>query len=85
MRDDDRTTRRDIMFGALAAAGGAAALERSAWAQEKVAQTVVQYQKQPKDGHMCSTCINFQPPNACKVVAGTIDPNGWCLLYAPKA
>ena len=34
---------------------------------------------------MCSTCVNFEPPSACKIVQGTIDPNGWCLVYAPKA
>ena len=73
------------MLRTLAAAGGSAALQRTVQAQEKVAQTVVQYQKQPKDGHMCSTCVNFDPPTGCKVVSGTIDPNGWCLLYAPKS
>ena len=85
MQDDDRATRRNIILGALATAGSAAALQRQARAQEKVAQAAVQYQKQPKNGQMCSTCINFEPANACKIVAGTIDPNGWCLLFAPKS
>jgi recombinational DNA repair protein RecR len=73
------------MLGVLAAAGSTAVLQQWAHAQEKIAQAVVQYQKQPKNGQMCSTCINFDPPNACKIVTGTIDPNGWCLVYAPKA
>lgn len=84
MQDDDRATRRGIILGVLAAAGSATALQRPAQAQEKIGQTVVQYQKQPKNGQMCSTCLNFEPPNACKIVSGTIDPNGWCLVYAPK-
>jgi len=83
MRDDNRATRRNIMLAALASAGSAAAARR-AQAQEKIAQAVVQYQKEPKNGQMCSTCVNFEPPTACKIVTGTIDPNGWCLVYAPK-
>jgi hypothetical protein len=74
-----------MMLGTLAAVGGSAVLSRPAQAQEKVTQTVVQYQKQPKNGQMCSTCVNFEPPSACKIVQGTIDPNGWCLVYAPKS
>ena len=63
--------------------GGVAAA--SAKAQDKIAQAQVQYQTTPKDGNKCSTCVNFEdPPNACKIVAGTIDPNGWCIAYAPK-
>jgi hypothetical protein len=73
-----------MMAGVLAAAGSATALQRPAQAQEKIAQSVVQYQKQPKNGQMCSNCVNFQPPTACKIVAGTIDPTGWCLVYGPK-
>jgi hypothetical protein len=51
---------------------------------EKLAQTVVQYQTTPKDGAKCSTCVNFVAPNACKIVAGEINPEGWCVAYAPK-
>jgi hypothetical protein len=44
----------------------------------------VQYQPTPKDGAKCSTCVNFDPPAACKIVAGKISPEGWCIAYAPK-
>jgi hypothetical protein len=64
------------------AAGGVAG---TALAQdEKLAQSVVQYQETPKDGAKCSTCVNFVAPNSCKIVAGTINPEGWCVAYAPK-
>ncbi len=53
-------------------------------AQEKIAQNLVQYQNQPKNGQKCSTCVNFEAPNACKIVAGTINPEGWCIAFAPK-
>ncbi len=87
IRDDDKTTRRKIMRTGLAMAGLAAVVSAeapSAKAEDKIAQSQVQYQKTPKDGNKCSTCINFQPPAACAIVAGTIDPDGWCVAYAPK-
>ena len=81
-RFDEDATRRQIMRAGLATVGGLVAF--SARAQDKIAQEQVQYQKTPKDGNKCSTCVNFQPPNACKIVAGTIEPEGWCIAFAPK-
>ncbi len=88
-------SRRGVLRAGLAvvAAGGAAtaavAAEMNSPAQriaqtDKLAQNIVQYQTSPKDGAMCSTCVNFEPPNACKIVDGNIVPNGWCVAYAPK-
>ena len=87
--NDVPRTRRAALRAALAtvAAGlTAATATRQAKAQttEKLAQSVVQYQTNPKDGAKCSLCVNFQPPNACTIVAGEINPNGWCVAYAPK-
>jgi hypothetical protein len=81
MRRDD-ATRRQLLRAGLAVAGGIAAT--SAKAQDKIAQAQVQYQKTPKDGNKCNMCVNWEAPNSCKIVAGTIDPNGWCIAYAPK-
>ncbi len=83
---DDRTRRQILRTGlgaGLATAGSVIAL-RNTNAQEKIAQAAVQYQTTPKDGAKCSGCVNFEAPNACKIVAGNIDPNGWCIAYAPK-
>jgi hypothetical protein len=82
IRFANRTTRRQVMRAILALVGGVAAA--SAEAQEKIAQAMVQYQPTPKDGNKCSTCVNFEAPAACKIVAGSISPNGWCIAYAPK-
>ena len=82
MTRQENRTRRQVLQTGLAVAGGVIALR--AEAQEKIAQSMVQYQKDPKDGNKCSMCVNWQPPNACKVVSGSIDPNGWCIAYAPK-
>ena len=53
-------------------------------AQEKIEQAQVMYQNMPKDGAKCSLCVNWVAPNACKIVAGTINPEGWCVAFAPK-
>ena len=87
MREKVQTTRRTaIRNGLTLAAGTIAALATSARvkAQEKIAQAQVQYQNNPKDGAKCSICVNWVAPNACQIVAGTINPNGWCVAYAPK-
>jgi len=56
-----------------------------AGAQQKLTQATATYQDQPKGQQSCAACFNFQPPDACKFVQGAISPNGWCLLFAPKA
>jgi hypothetical protein len=51
----------------------------------KMAKSVVQYRYHhgPHDNH-CEICANFLPPDACKLVAGKIDPNGYCTAFAAK-
>ena len=64
---------------AVSAVGG------EAFAQDaKVPQEAVQYQNSPKDGQECDKCVNWEAPNACKIVAGTISPKGYCVAFAPK-
>ena len=76
-------TRRQMMLSGVAVVGGLMAAA-TAGAQEKIDPKMVQYQTTPKDGNKCSLCVNFDAPNACKIVSGTIDPNGWCIAFAPK-
>ncbi len=86
MRDTDNASRRGVLRTGLAilAGGVLATAARAQDADSKVEQSVVQYQNAPKDGQKCSGCANFVAPNACKVVSGTISPEGWCVAYAPK-
>lgn len=87
-RDEDAKTRRTVLRAGLAAVGGVAAVAaraREQIAQDKVAPAMVQYQPTPKNNQMCSNCVQWAPPNACKIVSGTIAANGWCALFAPKA
>jgi len=82
----DGSRRRVLARGIAILAAGVAmgAAERSARADDKLAQNVVQYQETPNDGNKCSACVNWVAPNSCKIVAGTINPNGWCVAFAPK-
>jgi hypothetical protein len=86
MGDKSSFDRRGLLrTGLTILAGGVLATTTARAADDsKVEQSVVQYQTSPKDGAMCSGCVNFVAPNACKVVSGTIAPNGWCVAYAPK-
>ncbi len=91
MRDSgfETASRRSILktglkSGAALLLGGVAATAAHAQDAQKLPQAAVQYQEMPKDGQKCSDCVNFVAPNACKIVAGDINPNGWCVAFAPK-
>ena len=59
------------------------AASNPAMAQPKISQKAVAYQDHPDGNKRCDKCVQFQPPNACKVVDGTISPNGYCKLFVP--
>jgi hypothetical protein len=61
--------------GLFAAPAGAAAT--------KMAQSAVGYREKPQGNARCDGCIQWQAPASCKIIAGVINPNGWCTLYAP--
>lgn len=55
-------------------------------AAAKVPQASVKYQDQPKGDQTCSVCAHFiAASNTCKLVEGSINPGGWCTLWARKA
>ena len=58
---------------------------RLANAQAKAAKSAVSYQEKPKGEQRCDGCSSFQPPNACKMVDGEINPQGWCSLFTKKS
>lgn len=78
-------TRRAWLGGAVAMVGAGAVFMMPMRASAKAKQDVAKYQDSPKDNHKCSGCSQFEAPSACKVVEGTISPEGWCQLFAPKA
>ncbi len=43
------------------------------------------YQESPKDGNKCSMCMHFiAETNKCKLVKGSISPDGWCASFFKK-
>ena len=86
MADKGKTgSRRDVLRTGVAVLTGGVLIAASARAQDaKIAQELVQYQNQPKDGQECDKCAQWVDPNACKIVAGKINPKGYCVAFAPK-
>ena len=85
MTNQDRRGALRAFAGIGLGAAAAAVVPGRAKAQDqKLAQEIVQYQKTPKDGAECDKCVNWVAPNACTIVAGEINPKGWCVAYAPK-
>jgi hypothetical protein len=82
---ENELSRRSVLQSAMIAVG-ASVLGGAAAAQgfTKSPQASARYQDHPNGGQRCATCLQFQPPSSCKVVAGRISPNGWCAIYAAK-
>lgn len=94
--DPKQSGRRQVLKG-LAVSAGAVAVGtvtglnpfESAHAAGKCPGTVpkasLQYRDKPNGKDHCSVCANFIKPHCCKVVAGPIEPNGWCMAFAPAS
>ncbi len=52
--------------------------------EAKLPQDQVSYQGAPKGEKRCRDCVNFEGVDSCRVVAGTISPDGWCRLWTPR-
>ncbi len=88
MRGIDRQT---FLKGAILLPGLAGLLTAAATADSsKASQDSMHYQTTPNGGKQCSGCQFFIPatdPKAngsCKVVDGSISPNGYCIAYSAK-
>ena len=57
----------------------------------KSSQASMHYQTTPNDGKQCSGCNFFIPGSSatangsCKIVDGSISPNGYCIAYSAKS
>jgi hypothetical protein len=50
-----------------------------------MAKEAAQYQESPKGDQKCADCRFFIDGGSCQLVEGKISPNGWCMLFQPKA
>jgi hypothetical protein len=72
---------RSALLGATAALTPAAFAAAPAEPTAKLSRQEALYQDDPKDMQNCAMCTLFLPPGGCKVVEGTVSPNGWCRLF----
>lgn len=91
MNGSGKFTRKEMIGTLIALPAFAAAIGSvSAPAQAKSSQAAMKYQKSPKGGAKCSGCKFFvsgaskTANGTCKIVDGSISPNGWCLAYSAK-
>ncbi len=92
MKDSKGLTRRAFMAGTivLPALAGLMLAETTA-ARAKGSQAQFKYQKTPSNGHKCSQCTFYIPGKSstangtCKIVDGSISPNGWCTAFSGKS
>ena len=93
---DDKTISRAGMIRALAIApiaiGALAALRAESDAAATMTQEAAHYVTHPVGGKQCSGCSLYIPAKSnpkksagqCKLVEGSILPQGWCKYYSPK-
>jgi hypothetical protein len=77
-------SRRSLLQWAATATSILGATQNPAAAQPKISKVAVNYQDHPDGDKRCDKCVQFQPPNACKVVEGTIDAQGSCRIFMPS-
>jgi hypothetical protein len=76
-----RLSRRALLRSTVGATGILAARRNPAAAQPKISKVAVNYQDHPDGDKRCDRCVQFQPPDACKVVDGVVSPQGSCRIF----
>ena len=79
-----RLSRRSLLDGVIGASGILGATANQTKAQPKISKVAVNYQDHPDGDKRCDKCAQFQPPDACKVVEGSISPQGSCRIFILK-
>jgi hypothetical protein len=79
-----KLSRRSLLGGAIGAVGILGATPNLATAQPKISKVAVNYQDHPDGDKRCDKCAQFQPPDVCKVVEGSISPQGSCRIFILK-
>ena len=53
-------------------------------AQQKATKEAMKYQDKPSGDKQCSNCSQFTAPSGCKIVEGTVSPQGYCIAWVKK-
>jgi hypothetical protein len=78
--------RRALLQYAVSAASSAVICcppPKPAAAAPKISKKAVAYQDYPDGNKRCEKCVQFQPPDACKMVEGPVSPQGSCRIFMP--
>lgn len=54
-------------------------------ARAKTAQAAAGYSPSSNSDRRCNGCNYYIAPNSCKIVDGSVSPNGVCNLFAKKS
>jgi hypothetical protein len=92
LRSERRISRRALLgrgglaITALVAAGtpSRTAADEEIKEADKIKQTEAHYQRYPKGPQRCQICLQYLPPDKCKIVQGLIIPQGWCQFFAAR-
>lgn len=86
-----KISRRGILEITLVAVASAAkSLASPAHAQlelseaQKIPHADAKYQSTPNGQQRCEICLQFEPPDHCKIVQSPISANGWCQYFAAR-
>ncbi len=81
-------TRRLLLEGWLAVAAsvavGSGRAESELSETEKVAHADAKYQPMPHGQQRCEICLQFEPPDHCKIVRSPVSANDWCQYFAAR-
>jgi hypothetical protein len=84
MRELSRRSLLAKMAFALGLAAADACAQEESKEADKITQADAHYQSQPKGQQRCEICLQFKPPDHCKIVQGPITPQGWCQFFAGR-
>ncbi|HUH84922.1 MAG TPA: high-potential iron-sulfur protein [Stellaceae bacterium] len=76
--------RRAALLVGMSGVFAASAPRKVVGADPKMPKQEAEYQPTPKNGQTCAACELFTPPAACKIVRGSVSPQGWCQLFSRK-
>lgn len=83
-------SRRSLIEGFAIAASASAGIMLTAHARadvsedQKISHEDAKYQPAPKGQQRCDICIQFEPPDHCKIVRAPISATGWCQFFAAR-
>jgi hypothetical protein len=84
-------SRRDLLQGSVIfSVSAATGLSMVAHAQaelseaQKISHADAKYQSTPNGQQRCEICLQFEPPDHCKIVRSPISPTGWCQYFAAR-